>query len=116
MAVDVPKTMSRAMQLDKSKDISISLADYHQRNAFIWAAQDAARDQCGVKILDPLPYLCLDGRCHGAKNGRPLYFDSHHISEYGNKWLVPMFAEVFRSKAESAKDLENSPIENRMGF
>ena len=98
MAVDVPKTMSRAMRLDKSKDISISLADYHERNAFIWAAQDATRDQCGVKILDPLPYLCLDGRCHGAKNGRPLYFDSHHISEYGNKFLVPMFAEVFQKK------------------
>ncbi|MEC5214205.1 peptidoglycan/LPS O-acetylase OafA/YrhL [Polaromonas sp. CG_9.5] len=96
MAVDVPTTMSRAMMFGGVRDISISLADYHQRHAFIWAAQDTARNQCGVKILDPLPYLCPDGRCHGAKNGRPLYFDSHHLSEYGNKLLVPMFAEVFR--------------------
>jgi len=95
MAVNVPKTMSRAMQFGKFEEISLSLADYHQRHAFVWAAQDAARDKCGVKILDPLPYLCTDGRCQGVKNGRPLYFDAHHISEHGNKLLVPMFREVF---------------------
>lgn len=96
MAVDVPRTLSRAMQLEKDENISISLAEYHQRHAFVWAAQDAARDRCGVHILDPLPYLCWDGRCHGAKDGRPLYYDSSHISEHGNKLLVPMFAEIFQ--------------------
>ena len=96
MGVEVPKAMSRAMLFGQPKDISVALADYHQRNAFIWAAQDAARDQCGVKILDPLPYLCPDGRCLGVKNGRSLYYDENHLSEYGNKLLVPMFAEVFQ--------------------
>lgn len=98
MGIDVPRAMSRAMSLGQHREISISLTDYHQRHAFAWAAQDAARDQCGVKILDPLPYLCPDGRCHGAKDGRPLYYDDDHLSEYGNKLLVPMFAEVFRSR------------------
>ena len=97
MGVDVPKAMSRAMVFGGGRDISISLADYHQRHAFVWAAQDAARDRCGVKILDPLPYLCRDGRCFGAKDGRPLYYDDDHLSEFGNRLLVPMFAEVFRS-------------------
>lgn len=100
MGIDVPKAMSRAMSLGLHKEISISLADYHQRQAFVWAAQDAARDQCGVKILDPLPYLCRDGRCHGAKDGRPLYYDDDHLSEFGNKLLVPMFAEVFQPKPQ----------------
>ena len=96
MGVDVPKAMSRAMVFGGGHDISISLADYHQRHAFVWAAQDAARDRCGVKILDPLPYLCRDGRCFGSKDGRPLYYDDDHLSEFGNRLLVPMFAEVFR--------------------
>jgi peptidoglycan/LPS O-acetylase OafA/YrhL len=98
MGVDVPKTMARAAMHGKFEDMSISLAEYHQRQGFIWAAQDAARDQCGVKILDPLPYLCHDGRCYGAKEGRPLYFDDDHLSEFGNKLLVPMFATVFTSR------------------
>lgn len=96
MGVDVPKAMSRAMAFGGTRDVSISLAEYHQRHAFVWVAQDAARDRCGVKILDPLPYLCRDGRCYGAKDGRPLYYDDDHLSEFGNRLLVPMFAEVFR--------------------
>ena len=117
MGVEVPKAMSRAMLFGQHKEISVSLADYHQRNAFIWAAQDAARDQCGVKILDPLPYLCPDGRCLGVKNGRPLYYDENHLSEYGNKLLVPMFAEVFEaSKSAGTPDLNNARVKNQPDF
>lgn len=96
MGVDVPKSMARAMTFGLRAEVSISLADYHQRHAVVWAAQDAARDRCGVQILDPLPYMCSEGRCHGAKDGRPLYYDDDHLSEYGNKLLVPMFAQVFQ--------------------
>ncbi len=97
MGVDVPRT-ARALVWGKHRDVSISLAHYHERQNFIWGAQDAARSRCGVKILDPLPYLCKDGRCQSAKNGRPIYFDDDHLSEFGNKLLVPMFAEVFQTK------------------
>ncbi|WP_283669432.1 SGNH hydrolase domain-containing protein [Escherichia coli] len=50
-------------------------------------------------MLDPLPYLCHDGRCWGSKDGRPIYFDDDHLSEYGNKLLVPMFKEIFAAAA-----------------
>jgi peptidoglycan/LPS O-acetylase OafA/YrhL len=95
MGVNVPNAMARAMALGRHKDISISLAAYHQRHDLVWAAQDAARDDCGVKILDPLPYLCRDGQCPGMKDGRPIYYDDHHLNESGNRLLIPMFAEVF---------------------
>lgn len=98
MGINVPKTMARAMALGRYREVSISLTEYHQRNAFIWAAQDAARDRCGVNILDPLPYLCHDGICYGSKDGRPLYYDDDHLSEYGNKLLVPMFATIFQKE------------------
>ncbi len=97
LGINVPKT-ARAMVWGQYKDASISLVDYHRRNAFVWAAQDAAHERCGVKILNPLPYLCPDGRCLGIKNGRPVYYDDDHLSEYGNKLLVPMFAEVFQAQ------------------
>lgn len=94
MGENVPNT-ARSMLWRQRSEVSVSLVDYHQRHSFVWAAQDDARKRCGVKILDPLPYLCWDGRCHGSKDGRSLYSDDNHLSEYGNKLLVPMFSEVF---------------------
>ena len=72
MGIDVPKSMARGMIAGQVVDISISLAEYRQRHDFIWAAQDAAHEKCGIKILDPLPYLCKDGFCRGSKDGKPL--------------------------------------------
>lgn len=97
MGVDIPKALSRRMNFGILGDISMPMEAYQKRNAWVWAAQNAARDECGIKILDPIPYLCHDGRCYGSKNGRPLYYDDDHLSEFGNKLLVPMFAEVFQT-------------------
>lgn len=97
MGFDVPKTLSRRMALGFNDDLSISIDAYQKRNSWVWAAQDAAHEQCGVKILDPTAYLCRDGRCYGSKGGRPLYTDNDHLSEFGNKLLVPMFSEVFHA-------------------
>lgn len=100
MGVDVPKTLVRALQLGKpDPEISISLEEYQERHKVEWAAQDAAARRCGVHILDPLPYLCHDGRCWGSKEGRPLYFDDDHLSEYGNRLLMPMFKQAWNTPA-----------------
>jgi hypothetical protein len=48
-----------------------------------------------VKILNPLPYLCDDQKCDGTRDGMPLYVDDNHLSERGNRLLVPMFKQVF---------------------
>lgn len=99
MPFDVPKGLARPMLYGSAlPDSSISLAEYHERHAFVWAAQDAVRNHCNVRILDPLPYLCWDGRCHGVKDGHSLYYDDDHLSEYGARLLAPMFSQVFSEK------------------
>lgn len=99
MGVHVPNTLVRNMQFRRNKDdIKITLEEYHERHAFVWQAQDRAAEECGVKILNPLPYLCDDQYCYGSRDGRPLYYDDDHLSEYGNKFLVPMFEQVFRDQ------------------
>jgi peptidoglycan/LPS O-acetylase OafA/YrhL len=96
MLVDIPKTLSRALSFGlEAPQISITESDYNMRHSFIWAAQDEASRQCGIKLLNPLPYLCKDGVCSGAREGRPIYFDDNHLSEYGNKILIPMFRTMF---------------------
>jgi len=99
MGFSVPQTLSRRMAFGATGDVSIPIEDYRQRNAWVWAAQDEAARQCGAKILDPTAVLCHDGRCWGSRNARPLYSDDDHLSEYGNKLLVPMFRQVYEDLA-----------------
>lgn len=94
---NVPKTMGLSFLLEgESKRVSISLEEYHQRHAFGWKSQDMAAERCGVKILDPLPYLCHDGRCWGDVNGVPIYFDDDHLNERGGSLLIPLFQQIFK--------------------
>jgi len=94
MTVNVPSTAARQLLLGKPADVSISLAAYRQRHAFIWGAQDEAAATCGAHILNPLPHLCDSQRCSGTRVGRPVYYDDNHLSEFGAAALVGMFAEV----------------------
>jgi peptidoglycan/LPS O-acetylase OafA/YrhL len=92
---DVPRTMGRAVLVGQQRRVSISLQEYHARHRVVWEAQDAARAQCGVQILDPLPFLCSGGRCWGDKDGVPIYYDDDHLSERGAALLRPLFATMF---------------------
>nr|WP_281497660.1 SGNH hydrolase domain-containing protein [Ferrimonas balearica] len=104
MSFNVPKVMSRSLMFGSDVDgLSVSLDDYRRYHAFVWEAQDEAAKRCGVKLLDPTPYLCSEGRCWASKDGRPLYYDDDHLSEYGNKLLVPMFKAVFEPQQRVAE-------------
>lgn len=105
MPVHVPKSVGRAMMRGLAADVSISREQYRQRHAFVWALQDEAASQCGVQLLDPLPYLCDERVCHGSVEGLPRYVDMDHLSESGNRLLTPLFAPIFaRPVAEPAAE------------
>ncbi len=95
MADPVPLVVGRALLLGRTHTVSLSLADYQARHRFIWALQDRVAAQCNAQILDPLPYLCAEDNCPGLIEGRPLYRDRDHLSEFGNRLLVPMFKSIF---------------------
>ncbi|MNZ68002.1 hypothetical protein D3C78_862620 [compost metagenome] len=98
----VPQVLGRAMLLGKQGEVSITRDDYRQRHAFIWAVQDEAAQRCGARILDPLPYLCDQQNCYRSRDGWPLYVDDDHLSEFGNRLLVPMFAQAFADQQAPA--------------
>ena len=95
MRIHVPNALGHAMVLGRHKTISMPMAEYTRRHALVWEAQDAARDQCGVTILDPLPYLCGKQGCDAVVNQRSMYFDDDHLSRYGAGFLKPMFSTMF---------------------
>lgn len=98
MPVNVPKILSRSLIFDRNiKDYRISREIYNLRNAEVISAIERAKKTCDVKVLYPTDYLCDEHFCYGSKNLRPLYYDSNHLSEYGNKLLIPMFKAIFRN-------------------
>ena len=106
MGFNVPRASSVRIAFGFSPEVSIAKESYMARNAWVWQAQDTARDQCGIVILDGTDALCDDTRCYGTKNGRPIYFDDDHLSEYGNKLLVPIFKQILsHMPAQSTHDI-----------
>jgi len=96
IGINVPNTLARNIMFEReAKEVKIPLEDYQHRGQLVWEAQNEAVTMCGVKILNPLPYLCDKQYCYGSKNGRPLYFHDDHLSEYGNQFLIPLFKKVF---------------------
>ena len=102
IGLDVPRVYSRRLMFSKNnQEIYIPFDQYMARNKLVWDAQDRAAKHCGVKILNPIPYLCDAEKCYGTQNGSILYFDDDHLSETGNKLLIPMFKEIFEPKEYS---------------
>ncbi|MBB4863859.1 peptidoglycan/LPS O-acetylase OafA/YrhL [Pseudomonas nitritireducens] len=98
MGVRVPEAMGRAMLLKRERKLSMSRSAYRQRNAFVSQMQDLAGQQCGARVLDPLPYLCDEQKCAASRHGRPMYYDDDHLSEFGNRLLVPLFQPIFAER------------------
>lgn len=71
------------------------LEQYHELHALIWAMQDESAKQCGVHLLEPLPYIC-DGRCcYGCVEGVSRYVDADRLSERGKQFLRLCLPQYF---------------------
>lgn len=94
---DVPLTMFRTLTLSGvAKKIKIPLSEYYERQLEAYQMQDQAVNECGAKLLDPIPYLCDSNYCYGDEEGVPLYFDDNHLSKYGSEYVSPMYNDVFK--------------------
>jgi len=96
IGVDVPSTLARTLfRTGVAPDLDLKRQDYDQRNAFARSVIDTAAKECGAVVLDPTDYLCNGDTCNTVVDGRPLYFDDNHLSEFGNKELVPMYRQIW---------------------
>lgn len=95
MTANVPKKLSRLILHHQPVDqISLSQQNYLHQNAKLRHIIQEAAEACHATVLDPMPLLCKSGQCLAQYKLRPLYYDGDHMSEYGNKFLTPMFAPI----------------------
>lgn len=91
---DIPRTLSRELMQGKQPDLAISKASYEAKTAKIRKMIQETAYACHATVLDPAQTLCASGRCIATYQSRPIYTDGNHLSEYGNKLLVPMFKQA----------------------
>lgn len=98
MNINPPTYLSRSQVFGRhSSDIKTSEKEFLEFSAPIIEAQDLASKQCGVKVLDLMPYYCSDGYCFASENGRPLYRDKTHLSQFGAERLKPLLKEIAKN-------------------
>lgn len=83
------ETAKRLMSLNKNP-IELSKKDYIDRNKYTSEIFNQLNN-CNVTLLDPTKYVCNENSCFSSFKGRPIYKDDDHLSECGNKLLIPMF-------------------------
>ncbi len=91
----VATQLQRALASDpNTPDITMPVAEVERRNAPLMPYFRQAESSCGVRLLDPLPLLCPGGRCMGSDGHRAIIRDEHHLTEYGNRRLTPLFRSI----------------------
>ena len=92
MGVNIPPLMAKQMMIHhKILDNAVPYAQYLNRSSQMNKLLEDVAQKCNAKILDPSKILCQHGKCISEYNGRSIYRDGDHLSEYGNKLLTPMF-------------------------
>jgi len=95
----VARELQRRLIADPdAPDIAIPRFAHEAHNREVVAVLREAARRCGVRLLDPAPYLCRGGVCPGSLRHRPLYRDEHHLTDRGARLLAPMFRRVFEDR------------------
>jgi hypothetical protein len=100
MPAPVPQYLARSELWGRSGTaLHVTRADYEARHREVLATLRRASTGCGAVSLEVAEWLCTAGACNAIHDGRPMYYDDHHLSERGNRELLPLFQDVFRSLA-----------------
>ena len=74
----------------------------HMRTPIIDAMRKVQERIPLVKLWDPLPILCPGDVCETTHNGRPLYFDADHVSDYASFLLRDSFVNFIITTLDEA--------------
>ncbi|MEB2319606.1 MAG: SGNH hydrolase domain-containing protein [Pseudomonadota bacterium] len=73
-----------------------------------------------LRVWDPLPALCPTATCSAFADGRPLFFDSDHLSAHGNRVLYPslraLLSELYGTNAAPLRKIRmNTQVVSGLG-
>lgn len=66
-----------------------------------------------IRLWDPLPMLCDARFCNGYRNGKPIYYDTHHLTAFGDELLLPNFLATLDTTMANAGAPKADPVAKR---
>jgi peptidoglycan/LPS O-acetylase OafA/YrhL len=94
-SVNVPIELAKMKLSGRHWRIEPALPQFLARQSAVFSVFAALQARYGVTIVYPHLVLCGTATCAVARGGQPLYRDSHHLSIFGAKLMVPMLAPDF---------------------
>ena len=91
----VPDILARAALYHRAVELAPTRQAYDQRQRFVRRTLDRLAARYGVTEIDPAARLCAEQRCRLVQDGRPLYYDTDHLSVHGALYIAPLLAPVF---------------------
>jgi peptidoglycan/LPS O-acetylase OafA/YrhL len=92
---DVPSVLARSHRFGHDIAIAPSRTEFEQRQAFVMQALQQIARLPGVTVVYPDAALCAGPTCTVAVAGRPIYFDSDHLTLQGAASVGPIFETIF---------------------
>lgn len=95
----VPDMMAKEiMKGHENFRVKVSLSEYEKRNRAFYEMFNNLKEKCDVQLIPVKNTLCNNGYCYGDLQGRPMYFDDNHLSEFGASQLIPNFQQALNPK------------------
>ena len=97
--IDVPSALARYVWNGMRTDaVGSRKSAYLQRNAEILHLLDTLAHLRNVARVIPHEDLCQEETCSVLLEGKPLYFDNHHLSLSGAQHIAPLFERFFANE------------------
>lgn len=104
LKLNVPRTMAKEfMKGNDGFRVRVSLDEYESRHASFRGVSKRLQHQCQVHSIDVMNHFCDSEYCYGDIDGRPVYYDDDHLSEYGASLLIPAFRSAFKRVSSSSE-------------
>ena len=99
MKLSVPKAMAKEL-MRGNLDFRVQLPrdEYIKRNEMFEGVVDNLKRKCNISYIQLVSKFCDDDFCYGDIDGRPVFLDDDHLSEFGASQLIPLFQSLIIPK------------------
>ncbi|MFI5314477.1 MAG: acyltransferase family protein [Myxococcota bacterium] len=101
VGVEVASVLARARMRGRDVEISVTRAEYLERQRAVLARFERMRSLPRVHVLLPHERLCGDTSCDVVRGGSALYWDDDHLSREGASVVAPILEPIFTAPGSS---------------
>lgn len=102
---NIPNVIAQSI-LNEEVVFNIPKSVFAKRSNFITQGLESLEKICGISLINSSEALCNETECKIHEDNRPLYYDDNHLSEWGNKLLIPVLSKSLYS-SDINKKLNN---------